>query len=91
MIDIQNLYNGLSLPDLLKCREILNKTTDCALDADKKDILTKNINNYTSYTDQFLLPHSDLYKAVEKEINSLNFKKMDASNDTNSMSVIMAI
>ena len=73
--DIQNIFNSLSLKDLLKCRKLLDATIDKSIHNDKKRVAAINVEPLVKYHENFIEVNSELYKGVKSDIEKLGLDK----------------
>ena len=74
IVDIQKVFNSLSLKNLLNCRTILNDTIDREIIADKKRVASLNVDPLVKYDDKFIEVNGELYKGVIADIQTLGLE-----------------
>ena len=70
----QNLVSGLSLPQLLDCRDILNKCINQAYNERETEIRSKNVKDFVVYDKDFLSKDSVQLNCIKSEVESLGLK-----------------
>ena len=67
---MESLFNGLSLKELFKCRELLDNAISEALSEHKQVANSKDINNYINYYDEYIDSFEE--KSILEDVESLN-------------------
>lgn len=72
--NFQNIFSGLSLPQLLDCRDVLNKCINQVYNERDNEIRSKNIMDYVVYDGNFLSKDSVELNCIKSEVESLGLK-----------------
>ena len=67
-VDIETLFDSLSIKDLLKCRVILNNTIEKALVNDREKVKSVSANDYVTHQDKFVDTEGELFKGLLNDV-----------------------